>query len=275
MKQHLALGLLLGLLHTSRGGFLDWLRGESDQPDGHKVGKVYIEVLSPKGVRLWTHYNPNTALFGVELYVKFYGGQTEALECGLCNTTAEPIDGKFMLEDDNLVARFGDVLEYTVVTSNGSTTRRHPVRRVFVREELIKPIDRCVCRDQEPPPVPLQSGRRISEVQLLERMILRALSNLGESTCEAISNWLVLQSEPRNELADLDEYVRLYLDLLYLRTKKTSPGYGRGWSPSAAVVKVEDHAHGIAFQVRSTMDKLKILELLNVGRILSDFDGIL
>ncbi|KFB35775.1 hypothetical protein ZHAS_00002680 [Anopheles sinensis] len=274
MKHHIVLVLALQLLHTSSGGLLDWFRGTDEQQAGHKVGQVFVEVLTPKGVRLWTHHNPDTVELGVELYVKFYGGQTEALECGLCKSTTEPIDGKFMLENPDLVARFGDVIEYIITTSNGTTTRRHPIRRVFVREELIKPIGRCVCRDRAPSALTEAQGRALSEVQLLERLILRALSNRSDS-CEAISNWLVLRSEPRNERADLKEYVQLYLDLLNLRSKRTSPGFGGGWFPSSMVVKVEDHADGIAFQVKSVMEKLKILELLNLGGVLADFDGIL
>uniref|UniRef100_A0A182MSF5 CBM39 domain-containing protein n=1 Tax=Anopheles culicifacies TaxID=139723 RepID=A0A182MSF5_9DIPT len=256
---------------------MDWFLGEdADEQRGHKVGGIYVEVLSPKGIRLWTAYNPDTELLGVELYVKYYGGRTEALECALCQNTTEPVDGKFMFEHPNLVARFGDVLQYTVITYDGATTMRHAVRRMFVREELIKPNDRCVCPGRELPGA-LRSPPS-AEVDLLERMILRALGNRSRD-CDSISNWLVLRAEPRNEQADLLEYVRTYLDLLLLRAKwRTLDAGGSGWTsvrPSALVVEVEDHAEGIAFQVRSTIEKLKMLDLMSFSGVIEDFDGVL
>ncbi|XP_553032.2 uncharacterized protein LOC3291903 [Anopheles gambiae] len=260
---------------ASRAGLLDWFRGE-DELEGHRIGKIHIEVLSPKGIRLWTAYNPDTELFGVELYVKYYGGRTEALDCALCQNVTEPVDGKFMLEDPNLVARFGDVLQYTIITFDGTTTMRHAARRQFVREELIKPNDRCFCGARKLPE-PLQDAP-MSEVELLERIILRALGNRSRE-CEAISNWLVLRAEPRNEQADLLEYVRTYLDLLLLRAKwRTLDAGGTGWTssrPSELVVEVDDHRDGIAFQVRSTIEKLKLLELMRFSGMIEDYDGVL
>ena len=285
---------------ASRAGLLDWFRGE-DELEGHRIGKIHIEVLSPKGIRLWTAHNPDTELFGVELYVKYYGGRTEALDCALCQNVTEPVDGKFMLEDPNLVARFGDVLQYAIITFDGTTTMRHAARRQFVRgtaiiinsysvfvwivtfllyfcciEELIKPNDRCFCGARKLPE-PLQDAP-MSEVELLERIILRALGNRSRE-CEAISNWLVLRAEPRNEQADLLEYVRTYLDLLLLRAKwRTLDAGGTGWTssrPSELVVEVDDHRDGIAFQVRSTIEKLKLLELMRFSGMIEDYDGVL
>uniref|UniRef100_A0A182R9P4 CBM39 domain-containing protein n=1 Tax=Anopheles funestus TaxID=62324 RepID=A0A182R9P4_ANOFN len=278
MVRCLYLVILLGtLFRLSHAGFMDWLRGDNvDEQRGHKVGRIYVEVLSPKGIRLWTAYNPDTELLGVELYVKYYGGSTEALECALCQNVTEPVDGKFMLESSNLVARFGDVLQYYIITFDGVTTKRHAVRRMFVREELIKPNDRCVCPEREVPG--LLRAAPTAEVDLLERMILRALSN-GSRGCESISNWLVLRAEPRNEQADLLEYVRTYLDLLLLRAKwRTLETGGSGWTsarPSALVVEAEDHANGIAFRVRSTMVKLKMLDLMSFSGVIEDYDDVL
>uniref|UniRef100_A0A182NEX4 CBM39 domain-containing protein n=1 Tax=Anopheles dirus TaxID=7168 RepID=A0A182NEX4_9DIPT len=267
---------LVTLLPLSSAGLWDWFLGvDPEEQYGHSVGEVQIEVLSPRGIRLWTTYNPNTVLFGVELYVRYYGGRTEPLECALCRNVTEPVDGKFMLEDDRLEARFADMLQYTIVTFNGTATKRHAVKRVFVQAGLIKPNDQCVCRGRV---APLRNAP-VSEVELLERMILRAVSN-GSRTCSAISNWLVLRAEPRNELADLSAYVRNYLDRVLLKVKWCTR-YGAGatvWTgvrPSELVVRVEDHAQGIAFQVRTTMDKLKMLEVMSKHDVIVDYDGIL
>lgn len=128
--------LLLGTIHLTAGGFLDWFRGNQDQ-DVHRVGPIHIEVLLPKGIRLWTHYNPDVKLFGVELYVKYYEGQTEALECALCQNTTGPVYGKFLLQDDEVEARVGDVLEYVLITSDGETDLRHTTRRTVVHGMLV------------------------------------------------------------------------------------------------------------------------------------------
>ncbi|ETN60748.1 hypothetical protein AND_007616 [Anopheles darlingi] len=265
--------ILLGTIHLTAGGFLDWFRGNQDQNQVHRVGPINIEVLLPKGIRLWTHYNPDLTLFGVELYVKYFEGQTEALECALCQNTSVPVYGKFLLQDDDLVARAGDVLEYVIITSDGETDMRHTTRRTVVDDNLIRSGDQqCDCTVLQNPDALLEPA---TEVELLERMIHRVIANRSRS-CESLSKWLVLRVEPRNELADVEEHVHTVVHrMLRVAVLLDRDGASLAISdPTELIDRVEDHPDGIAFRVRSVMEKLKLLELLRSSRLVVDYDGI-
>ncbi|XP_058057054.1 uncharacterized protein LOC131208354 isoform X2 [Anopheles bellator] len=230
-----------------------------------------MEVLFPKGIRLWTHYNPDTAVFGVELYVKYYGGQTEALECGLCRNTSRPVFGKFMLQDDNVVARVGDVLEYTIITSDGTTSKRHAVRRKVIDDQLIRHADQC---DSCPGSSTVLLREPQSEAEMLERMILRVLTN---PSCESLSQWLVMKVEPRNELANVEEHVRTVLARMLRVAQMLDPVGSSFVFPGASelIEQVEDHPDGIAFRVTSTIAKLKLFEVLRSSGLVGDYDEVL
>ncbi|XP_052866991.1 uncharacterized protein LOC128273114 isoform X2 [Anopheles cruzii] len=224
---------------------------------------------------MWTHYNPDTALFGVELYVKYYGGQTEALECGLCRNTSRPVFGKFMLQDDDVVARVGDVLEYTIFTSDGTTTMRHAVRRRVVHEHVIRIADQCdSCSGSAPGTELLREPQ--SEAEMLERMILRVLTNHSRR-CESLSQWLVMKVEPRNELANLEEHVRTVLARMLRVAQILDPVGSRYVFPGASelIEQVEDHPDGIAFRVTSAIAKLKLFEVLRSSGLVADYDQVL
>ncbi|XP_050101490.1 uncharacterized protein LOC126581694 [Anopheles aquasalis] len=271
--QFIVTTLLLGTIHVTVGGFLDWFRGNQEQ-EVHRVGPIHIEVLLPKGIRLWTHYNPDVKLFGVELYVKYNEGQTEALECALCRNTTVPVYGKFLLQDDEVEARAGDVLEYVIITSDGETDLRHTKRRTVVHDDLIRTRDRpCDCTERQSPDLLLLEPA--TEVELLERMIHRVLANRSRS-CESLSKWLVLRVEPRNELADVEQHVRTVVHrMMRVAVLLDMDGARLAISnPNELIDRVEDHPDGIAFRVRSVMEKLKLLELLRSSRLVVDYDGI-
>lgn len=130
--------LVLAITLYSAGtnaGFLDWFRSKENK--GHNICKVDFEVLDPQGLRLWTAHKPEMKLFGVEVYINPSGRSNEPAVCSLCKNTTSATHGKYFLQDDNVIVKKGDVLEYIAITDNGKTTQRHKPRKIVVNGELI------------------------------------------------------------------------------------------------------------------------------------------
>lgn len=74
--------------------------------------KVDIQILEPQGIQIWTKFNPKHLHFGVELYVN----PTELeVSCDLCRNVSDPIDGKFLIQDNNVRVKLGDIIKYRVI----------------------------------------------------------------------------------------------------------------------------------------------------------------
>lgn len=121
-------------------GFLDWFRSSANK--GHSICKVDFEVLDPKGLRLWTAHKPETKMFGIELYInptvavgQNAGRSNPQLVCSVCQNVTEVKHGKFFIQDDNVIVKKGDVLEYVAITDNGKTVQRHKPRKIVVSGE--------------------------------------------------------------------------------------------------------------------------------------------
>lgn len=248
----LTLALCSGI---ARAGFLDWFRSSANK--GHKVCKVNFEVLDPQGLRLWTVHKPETKMFGIELYVNPTGGNDARVVCSLCKNTTDVVHGKFFIQDDNVIVKKGDVLEYIAITDNGKNVQRHKTRKIVVNDYIIKPQGRCAC----PAPVQASAVRDSdpsSEIQLLERII----SNMSNRCAEGVvSNYLFLQVDSSAGSSNLMERVKAYFS--------ASPAL-RPYVDT--IILAEDYIDGISFQVKSIIDKLKILELSHAGNDILDFD---
>ncbi|XP_058452148.1 uncharacterized protein LOC131430904 [Malaya genurostris] len=249
--------LVLAAFCTSftEAGFLDWFRSSANK--GHRICKVDFEVLDPKGLRLWTAHKPEMKMFGVELYIN-PTGKSDQSTCNLCKNTTEVMHGKFFIQDDNVIVKKGDVLEYVAITDNGNTVQRHKPKKLVVNDYLIKPQGRCAC----PAPVQYSSvheSEPSGEIELLERIISH-LSN--RCAAGVVSNYLFLQVGSPAGPSDLVQRVKSYLtDNVLLK-------------PYAdAVTSAEEYADGIGFQMKSVVDKLKILELGNGAGDILDYDG--
>ncbi|XP_055598871.1 uncharacterized protein LOC129748332 [Uranotaenia lowii] len=241
----------------TQAGFLDWFR--SSENKGHQICKVDFEVMDPRGLKLWTAHKPETKMFGVELFINPVARDGKPPVCNVCQNTTDVMHGKFFIQDDNVVVKKGDVLEYVAITSNGKTTQRHKPRKIVVNDYIIKPQGRCNC------PAPIQPSTvhesdSAAEIQLLERII----SGLSQRCADgAVSNFLFLQADrPSSGSRDLLEHVRSYL-----LANKDLKAY------AGAVTSAEDYSDGIAFQVKSLIDKLKILEISSTSSDIIDYDS--
>ncbi|XP_058819524.1 uncharacterized protein LOC131682212 [Topomyia yanbarensis] len=249
--------LTVAALCTSfaQAGFLDWFRSSANK--GHSICKVDFEVLDPKGLRLWTVHKPETKMFGVELFIN-PTGKSDQTTCNLCKNTTEVMHGKFFIQDDNVIVKKGDVLEFVVITDNGKTVQRHKRRKLVVNDYIIKPEGRCAC----PAPVQHSAVREADpagEIELLERII----SNLSNRCAEGVvSNYLFLQVGTPAGPSDLVQRVKTYF---------TSNTLLKPYAE--AVISAEEYADGIGFQMKSVIDKLKVLQLGNAAGDILDYDG--
>lgn len=248
----------------SEGGFLDWFR--SNKNKGHDVCRVEFEVLDPQGLRLWTAQKPEMRGFGVELFINPIHGRKQQ-QCNVCRNTSEITHGKFFLQDENVIVKSGDILEYVIITNNGKTVQRHKPRKLIVDDYLIKPKGKCACPlGAVTPSTPTDTAKQVfdeptDEIALLERILERVSKKCAEGI---MSNFLFLQTDrvdgPTN---DLKQVVRDYFQ------KKDA------LKPLAdTILSAEDGSDGIVFQVKSIIDKLKILELARQESDILDYDKL-
>ncbi|XP_055544219.1 uncharacterized protein LOC129729575 [Wyeomyia smithii] len=240
---------------VAHAGFLDWFRSSANK--GHRICKVDFEVMEPQGLKLWTVHKPDTKMFGIELYINPTGTKEP---CNLCKNITEVTDGKFFIRDDNVLVKKGDVLEYVAITDNGKTVQRHKRKKLVVSDHIIKRQGRCACGS---PPVPLSSVRDTepsAEIELLERIITSLSNRCAEGI---VSNYLFLQVSNAAGPSNLLERVQAYLSANTSLQPYVS-----------TVIAAEEYADGIAFQLKTIVDKLKILELSPTGSDILDYDGI-
>uniref|UniRef100_A0A182Q9Y7 CBM39 domain-containing protein n=1 Tax=Anopheles farauti TaxID=69004 RepID=A0A182Q9Y7_9DIPT len=262
MRQFTVLVCVAFVVGVAEAGFLDWFR--SNKNKGHDVCRVQFEVLDPHGLRLWTPRKPDMKGFGVELVINPVHGRKQQL-CNVCRNTTEVTDGKFFLQDENVIVKSGDILEYVIVTDNGKTVQRHKPRKLIVEDYLIKPKGRCVCPPADvstvSPSRQLQ-GDPTAEIALLERILERVSKKCAEGT---MSNFLFLQTDRADGAPadDLKQVVRAYFE----KKDALKPLL-------ATILTAEDASDGIVFRVQSIIDKLKILELAQQDGDILDFDKL-
>lgn len=251
---YLVLAIMLYSAETN-AGFLDWFRSKDNK--GHNICKVDFEVLDPQGLRLWTTHKPEMKMFGIEVYINPTGRSNEPSVCSLCKNTSSATHGKYFLQDDNVIVKKGDVLEYIAITDNGKTTQRHKPRKIVVNDYIIKPKGRCAC----PAPVvssTVHESDPSAEIELLERVITSLSNRCAEGL---VSNYLFLQVDNAVGPNNLLERVKTYFE----GNQMLKPYVG-------SITSAEDYSDGIAFQVKSIVDKLKILELTHTGNDILDYD---
>lgn len=243
-------------LGFAQAGFLDWFRSSANK--GHQICKVDFEVLSPKGLRLWTAHKAPLKMFGIELYINPSSARDARLVCSVCKNTTDVVHGKFFIEDENVIVKKGDVLEYVAITDNGKTIQRHKVKKIVVNDYIIKPQGRCACSS----PTPLSTVHEPNpnnEIELLERII----SNLSSRCAEGqVSNYLYLQVDSPQGPSDLREHVKAY----FMANAALKPYVN-------SITTAQEYADGISFQTKTIVDKLKILEISQNINDIQDFDA--
>ncbi|XP_058819880.1 uncharacterized protein LOC131682436 isoform X3 [Topomyia yanbarensis] len=94
-----------------------------------RQAKVDVQILEPRGIQIWTKYRPTVSNFGVELLVNPTDSE---VGCHLCRNISVPQDGKFFIQDDDLMVILGDTIKYRVVEIEDSEVYWSQWRTIFV-----------------------------------------------------------------------------------------------------------------------------------------------
>ncbi|XP_055598872.1 uncharacterized protein LOC129748333 [Uranotaenia lowii] len=201
--------------------------------------KVEIQILEPRGIQVWTKYKPKYLVFGIELMVNPSNDRISG--CDFCKNVSEPIDGKFLMENDDLKINLGDTIKYRYVKVKTSGVKWSPWRTVFVDKNLFSNFnDHCsvICEQ--------------SVDQAKIRFLEGYLDNLLDS-CGLIppSEHLFIPFEHALQLvSDPERFVksRLY-------------SYEALRNLMGSVTGSYLSQDGVGFSMKTVRDKLKVLEI--------------
>ncbi|KXJ74399.1 hypothetical protein RP20_CCG013716 [Aedes albopictus] len=112
---------------------------------------VHFEVREPKGLTVSiVRRSPNTTLFGIELYVNRSPKQSNENHCDVCQNTTSITFGKFIINDEEVLIKKGDVLYYHVLIGSSTNVTRLHLQKMTVTAST---INRCSCKAKSIPQV--------------------------------------------------------------------------------------------------------------------------
>lgn len=99
----------------------------------HHAPFVNFEVHEPKGLTVSTlQRSPNSTSFGIELFINKDPKRTNAPRCDVCQNTTTTTYGKFIVGDNAVVIKKGDVLYYHILLGNNKNVTRLNLQRLWV-----------------------------------------------------------------------------------------------------------------------------------------------
>lgn len=128
----------------------------------HHEPFVNFEVHEPKGLTVsMVQRSPNTTFFGIELLVNQDPHRSNETHCDVCQNTTTVTYGKFIVEDEVVVIKKGDVLYYHVLLGNSTHVIRLHLQRLWVTESL---INKCNCETtSQVPDIDLRFGQSTAQ----------------------------------------------------------------------------------------------------------------
>lgn len=242
--------LLVGLCLTSvEGG-----HRKSSRKNKRDTG-VHIEIYYPKGLMVWYPQRSGMVGFGIEIFLNQRHLIDDEAVCDICLNTTELTYGKFLLRSDDAVVRGGDHLMYNAFKQkvNGSAYIMRS-NEFYVAESRILPQQaECTSR---PRPASGSSAEKIAtledEVNALETIVYDVFQHCNNIT--QISKNLYLNFRPAQTIhlnsKQLFEYTR---DVLIEMLPKVD------WE--TVLINAYYYEDGIAFEVKTLIDKLKVLQM--------------
>uniref|UniRef100_A0A182MVC8 CBM39 domain-containing protein n=1 Tax=Anopheles culicifacies TaxID=139723 RepID=A0A182MVC8_9DIPT len=242
-------------------------RGSSKR--SHKRPKsVNIEIYHPKGVMIWHPYRAGMELFGIEIFINKANKpaadcseeESTPTACDICLNTTEQTYGKFILRNEDAIIRGGDHVFYNAIVkkTNGNAYYSRS-NEFYVSESRILLGDVTgnasrACERETAVVAANLSGsdkQQIDEIKLLED-ILRELNdqcnaNDGNRTKQLL---LSAETETRYDGKQLYQFVAGELERMMPLIN---------WNRT--LVEVFYASKGIGFEVATTIDKLKVLQL--------------
>lgn len=124
----------------------------------HHAPFVNFEVHEPKGLTVsMVQRSPNSTLFGIELFINQDPMHSNQTHCDVCQNTTTITYGKFIVEDDVVVIKKGDVLFYHVLLGDSTNVTRLHLQRLWVTDSI---INKCNCETaSQVPDIDLRFGQ--------------------------------------------------------------------------------------------------------------------
>lgn len=110
--------------------------------------------------------SPNNTFFGIELFINQDPKRSNETHCDVCQNTTTITYGKFIVEDEVVVIKKGDVLYYYVLLGDSTNVTRLHLQRLWVTDSI---INKCNC--ETTPQVPdfdLRFGQSTGKPELPE-----------------------------------------------------------------------------------------------------------
>ncbi|XP_055542440.1 uncharacterized protein LOC129728083 [Wyeomyia smithii] len=215
--------------------------------------KVNIQVLEPRGIQFWIKRKPNILGFGVELIIN--PTYESGAGCDLCRNVSSPIDGKYFVQDDNVLVRIGDTIQYRGLEVESHEAKWSEWRTVFVDKSLFTQArEHCSgeCNRQ----------KGYAKVRFLEGYIEKMLAN-----CE-------IEELSENLFFPLDHANHLVSDpVKFVKTRLYTVESLRPLVDNVKNVYVAQD--GVGFSMETILEKLKVLEVGRDRLKLLDYDEYL
>uniref|UniRef100_A0A182MP66 CBM39 domain-containing protein n=1 Tax=Anopheles culicifacies TaxID=139723 RepID=A0A182MP66_9DIPT len=239
------------------------LEDKSQPPENSAFMKqfvVEIQIREPSGIMIWTRNNPLIENFELELYVGRNNHSHPELhwERELFANTSTVVDGKFLIQDDNVVVEIGDTIRYrlTVLHQNllYSASRRIVVTdQLFYRPKNNDCFSQCLDGEQD------QVHEEVAQLKdIIEKKIMQC-------TGSQISKYLFF---PLENAVNLVSNPDLYVKSRLWHVDELKPLVNN-------VVITYLAPHGVGFEMYTLIDKFKVLEL-GEGRLdVVDFDSLI
>lgn len=222
---------------------------------------VQIQIREPSGIMIWTRDSPLIEMFGLELYVgrSNHSHREPLWDREFVINTTTTVDGKFLIQDEQMVVELGDTIRYRFSVLHKQTLSHSNFRRILVTDHLFyRPknnycFSQCLVNDQQ-----LTHEEVAHLTGILEQKIKQCLGSQA-------SEYLFFPLENATKLvADTELYVKYRL-----------------WNVDALrplvnnVVTTYLAHNGVGFRMYSIIDKFKVLELGKGYLDVVDFDSVL
>ncbi|XP_049279521.1 uncharacterized protein LOC125761947 isoform X2 [Anopheles funestus] len=212
-----------------------------------KQFEVHMQIMEPSGFMFWTKATPFIDVFGVNVFV---GKPEENLlnpvfDREFADYASEIVDGKFLIRDDKIVVKRGEMLRYNFLVRYNDTITTSNFRSFIVSDEVFyRPknnycFSQCLVNDER------QAPEEVAIVKdILEQKILKCIGSQA-------SKYLFFPLENAGKLvSDPERYVKYrlwHVDAL---------------KPLVNNVVTTYLAHnGVGFEMYTLIDKFKVLEL--------------
>lgn len=216
---------------------------------------VHIEIYYPKGLMVWYPHRTGMAGFGIEIFLNQRHLIDDEAVCDICLNTTELTYGKYVLRSDDAIVRGGDHLMYNAIKQkvNGSAYIMRSNEFYVAESRILSQQAKCPPQSR---PTSGSSTERIAtleeEVNALETIVYDVFQHCNNVT--QISKNLYLNFRPA-------ETTRLDSKQLFNYTRNVLKEMLPKIDWDAVLINAFYYEDGVAFEVKTLIDKLKVLQM--------------